>query len=473
MTRRTLTFTLVLACMILITGLHAQDLNQKIDKVVDAFVKLEQFSGTILVAKDGKPIYTRVVGLADRDHGVKNTMDTKFNIGSIGKTITGTAIMQLVEQGKVNLTDPASKYLQGFPHGDKITIHHLLSHTSGLFNYMAHPDYRTKMFTLRSVKDILPLIYDQDLRFKEPGTQYSYSNSGIVCLGAIIENVTGQFYPDYIKEHILDPLDMKDTGIHFLDQVIKNRAVGYRKLSTGQFLRNVFTMPPASADGGLETTVWDLLKFDQALYGDKLISKSSKKKMFTPNLANYGYCWRITEKYSNTIIAHGGGAPGLSASFSRYLNDKITIITLSNIDADRGSLARTIEAIVFGAEYDMPKPPLAEFLYQQMQGDHFNDFIRNFQSILDKNEYRVTNSNILNFFGYDLLASNKTDMAIVIFKLNTDLFPKEANPYDNLGDAYLQKGDNESAKKTFQKALAIDPNFSSSKEKLEKLMKNP
>jgi CubicO group peptidase (beta-lactamase class C family) len=473
MTRKNITLTLILTCMILITGLHAQDMNKKIDEVVNAFVKLEQFSGTILVAKDGKPIYTRAVGLADRDHGTKNTLDTKFNIGSIGKTITGTAIMQLVDQGKVKLTDPASKYLKGFPHGDGITIHHLLSHTSGLFNYMGHPDYQSKMNTLRSVEDILPLIYDQDLVFDIPGKRYSYSNSGIVCLGAIIENVTGQSYPNYIREHILDPLGMKDTGINFLDQVIENRAVGYRKLPTGQFMRNVFMMPPASADGGLETTVWDLLKFDQALYRDKLISKESKKKMFTPNLANYGYCWRITEQYGNTIIAHGGGAPGVSASFSRYLNDKYTIITLSNNDADRGSLARTIEAIVFGAEYEMPRPPLAEFLVQQIQGGNFDDLIKNFQSILDENGYRVTNSNVLNFFGYDLLSANKTDMAVAILKLNTDLFPKEANPYDSLGDAYLQKGDHESAKKAFQNALALDPNFSSSKEKLEKLIKNP
>jgi len=459
--------------MILITDLYAQNLNQKIDEVVDAYVKLEQFSGTILVAKDGKPIYTRAVGFADRDHGVKNTMDTKFNIGSIGKTITGTAIMQLVERGEIELTDPASQYLTGFPHGNGITIHHLLSHTSGLYNYMGNPDYQTKMFTLRSVKDILPLIYDQELVFDKPGSQYSYSNSGIVCLGAIIENVTGQTYPAYIQEHILDPLGMKNTGINFLDQIVENRAVGYSKLPTGQFIRNVFSMPPASADGGLETTVWDLLKFDQALYKDKLISTESKNKMFTPNLANYGYCWRITEKYGNTIISHGGGAPGVSASFSRYLNDKYTIITLSNNDADRGSLARTIEALVFGGEYNLPRPLLAEFLYQQMQGDNFNDFIKNFQSILDKNGYSVNNSNILNYFGYNLLSANKINMAIAIFKLNIDLFSNEANPYDSLGDAYLQKGDHELAKKAFQKALAIDPNFSSSKEKLEKLMEKP
>lgn len=470
MKQRYFKYMIVLVSIILLSNLYSQDLNQKIDEVVDASVKLELFSGTILVAKDGKPIYTRAVGYADRDHGVKNKLDTKFNIGSIGKTITGTAIMQLVEKGKIRLTDPASLYLPDFPYGDEITIHHLLSHTSGLYNYMAHPDYRAKMSTLRNISDFLPLIYDQDLVFDKPGSQFSYSNSGIVCLGAIIEKVTGQTYPNYIQEYILDPLGMKDTGINFLEQIVENRAVGYIKLPSSQFLRNVFQMPPTSADGGLETTVWDLLTFDQALYTDEIISEESKSKMFTPNLAHYGYCWRISERYGNTVISHGGGAPGISASFSRYIKDRYTIITLSNNDADRGSLARTIEAIVFGKDYNLPRQPLGEFLYQQIHGTNFNEFINNFKSILDKNGYSINNSNILNNFGYNLLSADKIDMAVAIFKINIDLFPHEANPYDSLGDAYLQKGDQESAKEAFQKALTIDPEFSSSKEKLEKLM---
>jgi CubicO group peptidase (beta-lactamase class C family) len=276
MKKRNTALVFITSWTLLISGIYAQELNRKIDEVMNAFVKLDQFSGTVLVAKDGKPLYAKAFGEADKDHHVKNTLDTKFNIGSIGKTFTGTAIMQLAERGKLKVTDPASKYLDGFPFGDKITIHHLLSHTSGTFNYFAHPEFQNKMFTIRSVNDALPLIYDQNLRFETPGEQFLYSNSGIVILGAIIEKITGQRYSSYIRENILQPLGMNDTGINYLEQIIENRASGYVKSPTSTFSRNIFAVPPANADGGIETTVGDMLKFDQALYGDKLVGEIYK-----------------------------------------------------------------------------------------------------------------------------------------------------------------------------------------------------
>jgi CubicO group peptidase (beta-lactamase class C family) len=473
MKKRNTALVFITSWTLLISGIYAQELNRKIDEVMNAFVKLDQFSGTVLVAKDGKPLYAKAFGEADKDHHVKNTLDTKFNIGSIGKTFTGTAIMQLAERGKLKVTDPASKYLDGFPFGDKITIHHLLSHTSGTFNYFAHPEFQNKMFTIRSVNDALPLIYDQNLRFETPGEQFLYSNSGIVILGAIIEKITGQRYSSYIRENILQPLGMNDTGINYLEQIIENRASGYVKSPTSTFSRNIFAVPPANADGGIETTVGDMLKFDQALYGDKLVGEIYKQKMFTPNLNNYGYCWRISEKFGNIIISHSGGAPGVSANFQRYITDKYTIIVLSNYDVDRGNVARTIEAILFGAEYEMPRPTCEEFLYKIMNEQGTDFLLKNYRSLLNENKYPISNSAPLNLFGYGLLQEHALDNAIAIFELNIKLFPDEANSYDSLGDGYLQKGDKESAIKAFKKALEIDPDFSSSKEKLEILMKNP
>ena len=464
-------FFLVNALLIFFFGvsLFAQNLNRKIDEVVNAYVALDQFSGTILVAKDGKPIYTRACGEGDKDFGVKNNLKTKFNIGSIGKTFTGTAIMQLAEQGKLDVSDPASKYLEGFPWGDDITIHHLLSHTSGTFNYFAHPEFRNRMFTIRSVNDALPLIYDQALRFEPPGSQFSYSNSGIVLLGAIIEKVTGETYADYIREHIHAPLGMNNTRINYLEEVVDNRAAGYIKTITGKFIKNIFSVPPANADGGIETNVEDMLKFDQALYGDELISEASKQKMFTPNLAQYGYCWRIDERHGNTVVEHGGGAPGINAMFSRFIDDKYTLIVMSNYDGGAIPVARTIESILFGVPYEMPKPRLAEFLYQYMEENGIEDLERSWETVLNENHYYVPNSVLLNGAGYTLLGENKTDMAIAVFKINTELFPDEANPYDSLGDAYRQKGDIEAAIASYTKALEIDPEFTSSKANLERL----
>ncbi len=379
--------------------------------------------------------------------------------------------MQLVEKGKLKVTDTASRYLEDFPFGDKITIHHLLTHTAGTSNYFAHPDFHAKMFSIRSVNDALPLIYDQELLFDTPGEQFSYSNSGIVILGAIIEKITGQSYPDYIKENIHKPVGMDDTGINYLDEVVENRATGYVKSSSGAFTINIFMVPPANADGGIETTVGDLLKFDQALYGEKLLSEESKRKMFTPFKNNYGYCWRIEKRYDNTIVGHSGGAPGVNAIFRRYVDDKYTLIVLSNYTGTSISFPNTLEAIIFGDNYEMPKPTLAEFLYKTMIENGSDNSMENIERLLTDNGYEINSSRTLNSLGYTLLSEKKIDLAIEIFKLNVRKFPDEANPYDSLGEAYMIKGDIETSTKYYKKALKIDPNFENAEKMLEVLQK--
>ena len=233
--------------MLLVGELRAQGLADKIDTVMAEYARLDLFSGTVLVARSGDIVYAEAFGEANKDHHVANILETRFNIGSIGKTFTGVAMMQLVERGKVELTAPVVRYLPDFPYGDAITIHHLLSHTSGMFNYMAHPDYRARMSSLRSIDDLLPLIYDQDLVFDTPGEAYAYSNSGIVVLGAVIEKVTGQPYPQVIHDNILAPAGMTDTGIHFWDQVVPDRAMGYTRRYSGR--RHVGDLPGAARIG--------------------------------------------------------------------------------------------------------------------------------------------------------------------------------------------------------------------------------
>jgi CubicO group peptidase (beta-lactamase class C family) len=442
--------------------------SEQIDEVVREYADLEQFAGSVLVARDGETIYAKAFGEADKDHHVENNLKTKFNIGSIGKVFTGVAIMQLAQAGKLNLTDPASTYLKDFPWGDQIQIRHLLSHTAGTFNYFAHPDFREKISSIRSVDDALPLIYDQDLRFEPPGREFSYSNSGIVLLGAIIESVTGQTYPDYIQQHIFQPLGMEETGINYLEEVVPHRARGYTRTPTGRFTSNIFTVPPANADGGIETTVGDLLKFDQALYGDELLGSEWKERMFTPNLESYGYCWRLDERHGNLVTGHSGGAPGVSASFYRFTGDRYTIIVLSNHTGGAGGVARAIEAILYGDEYEPPKPRLAEFLYQTMEEKGVEYVSDNFDNLLNENGYEIRSSWALVMLGYDLLGEGKVEMAIEVFKQNIRLFPDEANPYDCLGDAYVQKGEIDLAKDAYKKALARDPEFESAR-KLKEL----
>jgi CubicO group peptidase (beta-lactamase class C family) len=461
----------IITISILAFSSFAQNFVEKVNTVMDQYMKLDQFSGTILVAKDGNIIYGKALGEANKDFHFKNTLDTKFNIGSIGKTFTAIAILQLVDQKKLQLNDPASKYLKDFPFGDKITIHHLLTHTAGTFNYFAHPDFFNKMNRIRSVSDALPLIYDQKLLFDTPGEKHAYSNSGIIILGAIIESISGQNYHEFIRQNILVPSGMKNTGINFLEQVVENRAEGYNKSATGKTTKNTYMVPPANADGGIETTVGDMLKLDQALYGNTLLSEESKDKMFTPFLNDYGYCTRVENKFGNLVVGHGGGAPGVSAQFRRYLNDKLVIIVLSNYSGGAINVFNTIESIYFGQDYDYPKPSFLEFLFDKMISEGIDYTIMNIDKLMKSGGYQPRSDRELNMLGYELMGENKVDEAIAVFKINVKLFPDIPNPYDSLGDAYLQIGDTENAIKNFKIALEKDPNFESAKMKLGKLLK--
>jgi CubicO group peptidase (beta-lactamase class C family) len=460
-------------CLIFVVVMYknvpAQDLQQKINEVMTQYADLDQFSGSVLIAQNGHVLYVNAFGEADKDQHVKNTPNTKYNIGSIGKTFTAISILQLEEQGLLKTTDPVMKHLPDFPFGEKITIHHLLTHTAGTYNYFAHPDFGTQFFKIRSVSDALPLIYEQPLRFSKPGEQFLYSNSGIVILGAVIEKISSKSYPDYIKEHILIPAGMNNTGIHYLEEIVENRAVGYHKSPSGRIQRNIFMVPPANADGGIETTVYDMLAYDQALYSEKLISKESKRKMFTPFLNGYGYCMRIRKEYGNMVVGHKGGAPGVSASFERFLDDKYVIIVLSNYTGGASHVANTLELIIFGKEYREPQRSVTEFLYQYITKEGGDYVLKNAEELLRENGYIVTSSGPLNMLGYELLGDDKTEMAIAVFKINIQLFPDEANPYDSLGDAYLKNGEKEEAKKCFKKAIQIDPNFEASIRKLNEL----
>lgn len=472
MGRKQLILCFIVLKILCFSAVTAREIEQNIDAVVQDFLKLDQFSGSILLGQEGKILYAKAFGEADKDHHVMNTLDTKFNIGSIGKTFTAIAIMQLAEKGKLKVSDPVIKYLPDFPYGDEITIHHLLTHTSGMYNYFAHPEFATQMYRIRSVSGALPLIYDQELRFDTPGERFSYSNSGIVVLGAVIEKLSGQRYPEYLMEHILTPAGMNDTNINYFEQVVENRASGYIKSPSGRYIRNIFRAPPANADGGIESTAYDMLKYDQAIYTNKLISAESWEKMSTDYGNEYGYCFRVYNRYGNKIVGHSGGAPGLNASFYRYLDDQYILIVLSNYSDGAIPVAHAIAAVIFGEEYIPPRPDVEEFLYRHLKDKGEEAVLNNIKTLLSENGYEIDSSRPLNRTGYQLLNENDIDMAIGFFKLNIRLFPEEANGYDSLGDAYIRLGDKEEAIVSFQKALEKDPDFQVTKDKLDQLLQN-
>ncbi len=456
-----------------------QSVIEKIDEIVKAEVQYDLFSGTVLVAENGEIIYSGAFGYAHRDHEVPNKLNTRFNIGSIGKTFTATLIMQLVQEGKINLSDSLSKYLPDFPHyqKDKIQIKHLLNHSSGLANYMAHEKYDKQWHELRKIDDALLLIYDQNLLF-EPGTKFRYSNSGMVVLGAIIEKVTGMQYKDYLKQRILDPLGMKDSGIFYPEDVVPNRAIGYDNISSDQYRSEVLREMPAFSDGGLRSTVTDMLKFDQALYGEELLTEEYKEIMWTPvgPHETYAYGWSVFPFHGTKIIYHNGGLPGFNSEFRRYPEKGYTIIVLSNYSGDPAfELTIKIEALLLGLPYRLATKFDLDYrrgMFYQLQQEDYEKALEFFGKSLKSDEphlpslYQSARTRIIGEFDQEA-AIEELDRYIKLADENTR--PSIAAAWWRKGVAYEQLEKTKKAIKCYEKSLELDPEFEHAKESLQKI----
>lgn len=335
-----------------------------IDGFMAALVEQDQFSGSLLVAKDGKVLISKGYGMANIEVEVPNTPQTKFRLGSVTKQFTAMAILQLQQQGKLNVQDPICRYIQDCPEAwQPITIHHLLTHTSGIHNFTTSSSYAELKKQSTSVIKIVEQFRDLPLDFV-PGERWSYSNSGYIVLGHIIEEVSGQPYAIFLQNNIFEPLQMADTGYDDNRKVITHRAAGYSNTTVNA---DYIDMSIPYAAGGLYSTVEDVFLWEQALYTGKLIPLSPQNQMFTPFVPipvdaratmglspntgeSYGYGWRIGKQFDRLWIAHGGGIEGFAAKFDRYPDDKVTIIVLSNLESARaGDIALEIARMIFAA----------------------------------------------------------------------------------------------------------------------------
>jgi D-alanyl-D-alanine carboxypeptidase len=336
---------------------HAQDLASKFDTILSGYQKNRAFIGSALIAKGGKVIFEKGYGMASVELDVPNGPDTKFRLGSITKQFTSTAILQLEEQGKLSVSDTACKYLPECPETWKaITIHQLLSHTSGIPSYTDGPEFakpRMMRIPLKPV-EILMLTKDKPLEF-QPGEKWKYDNSGYIFLGVIIEKVSGEKYADYLNKHIFGVLDMNDSGYDDSNVILKNRAQGYRSVTDGFRNADYLDMSLPYAAGSLYSTVNDLYRWDRALYTDKVLSKASREKMWTPVKNDHAYGWAVGQAHQRKQIAHGGGINGFSTFIARYPDDDALVIVLSNNErAAAGAIASGLAGILFGEKVDLP-----------------------------------------------------------------------------------------------------------------------
>ena len=317
----------------------------EIDSYLNSLVAENKLSGAVLVAKDGVTVASKAAGIANKATGAPITLSTKFNLGSLNKMFTAVAIAQLAQAGRLSFTDPISKHLPDYPNkevADKVTIHQLLTHTSGLGMYWNEKfmAQREKMVTVAAH---LPLFASDPLLFA-PGEKFQYSNSGYMVLGAIIEKLSGQDYYSYVQEHIYKPAGMTETGFYEPGKEIPNLAIGYSKMSPdGKKLEeardntNMREVKGGPAGGGY-STVGDLVKFHVALRSHKLLNEEFTKLVTTGKvdaggpIGRYGYGFGDKVFDGKHIVGHNGGSPGISANFEMYPELGYTAVILMNTD---------------------------------------------------------------------------------------------------------------------------------------------
>jgi CubicO group peptidase (beta-lactamase class C family) len=345
----------------------ALDLAGRMDAYLKAAHKLNWFSGSVLVARGGQIVLSRGYGMANYELDVPNTPQTKFRLGSVTKQFTSMAIMQLEAQGKLKVTDTLKTFFPDYPKGDKITIRHLLTHTSGIPNFTASPEYEKTMTLPTTPLEAVGKFKSMPLEFA-PGEKLAYSNSGYVILGAIIEKASGTTYEKFVRENIFQPLGMNDSGYDHFEEIIKNRASGYEYPDGKRANTRYLDMSIPYAAGSLYSSVEDLYKWDRALYTEKLLPKASLDQMFTPydfkgtlsavpglNKDTYGYGWMINLFAGRKEIHHSGGVNGFTTDILRFPDDDACVIVLNNsMTAYTGEVSTALANYLFDQAVEMP-----------------------------------------------------------------------------------------------------------------------
>lgn len=457
----------------------SQNKAEKIDDLLKRYNEYGLFNGSALVAENGKVIFKSGYGFANMEWKVPNTPDTKFRIGSISKQFTATIIMQLVEEGKIKLDGKLTDYLPNYRKdtGDKVTIHELLNHTSGILSYTSMPNVWSDSLRNHYDQDyMIKHFHSGDLQF-EPGTQYTYNNTGYYLLGVIAEKVTGKKLGQLLKERIFAPLEMTNTASEDDEIVIDKKASGYLKFGKSYRLDPYFYMPNVLGAGQMYSTVEDMVKWDQVLYTNKILSEESKEKMFTPYLANYGYGWGIstdTIKGTNEITkitAHSGGINGFNTFFIRLLKNKQMIAIFSNAgNAPLNEMAGEIINILYDQKFNYPKKTISDVIADVIDKDGIDAAIDKYRKLKElENDNYDFSENQLNTLGYSYLQKGDVEIALAVFKLNIEAFPKSFNPYDSYAEALMTNGDKDEAIKYYEKSLELNPGNTNGIEQLKKL----
>ncbi len=452
---------------------HAVPASQtaEIDGLMSTIYQRGQFNGAVLVAVHGNTIYRKGFGKANFQTGAEFTPETPSNVGSVTKQFTAMSIMMLAERGKLSYDDLVSKYIPEISrsaHLNQITLRQLLNHTSGIPDY---GDLGIDDSGLSQQGLILALLKKDDL-LAEPGLKYQYSNPGYALLAIVVERVSGKRFGDFLEQEIFAPLGMSNTFVY--DAPSKKNAqsaIGY-----GQFGQVDDGGPTAiPGDGGIYSTIDDLLKWDQALYTERLVHQSTLAEAFTPGkvqqgTSSYGFGWNIEQDGGSKYLWHTGNNAGFRAFIGRHLDERVTVIMLTNKgNSKRQNINTAIQNILADRPYVLPKQSGAEKLYKTIHESGIRAALEQYRTLKRSSDFDLGESE-LNTLGYQLLyGDRRAGDAIAVFKLNAREHPVSSNAFDSLGEAYQVNGETDLAIISYRFAILLDPSNGHAATELKKL----
>lgn len=460
----------------------------RIDSLLQQYASLDQFSGSILVARKDTVILAKGYGLANREWNIPAQASTRFRIASLTKQFTGMLIMQLKQAGKLDLQSPVSKYLPWYPRriGDRVTIHQLLTHTAGIPNFTNRPDFfSTTARQEFSTRDFV-LKYCTDSLESRPGTRFNYSNTGYYILGAVIEEITHKSFAEVLKEQILDVAGMTDSGVDVPDNIIADRASGYEQpYGVWQNARFINTASTIGAAGDMYSTVQDLYRWNRALYGDKLLNEANKKILFTPALNDYAYGIGVVkiriggEKDSVVLMAHTGGINGFRAKILRIPDTEEVIIALSNTSddfstADISAITLNMLLALHDQPYTAPATHIVTETGKKLLTGSVGEAISFYQQAKNNPVYDTSHAMVrLESLGRYLSDIGRRKDGIAILKFNTELFPGSAQAHDSYADELEEDNQLREAVIHYRKTLLLDPTNQHARRALQRLGQKP
>jgi len=334
---------------------QAQDVPAQMEQVIHYYTARNEFMGSALVARDGKVLLSKGYGSANLEWKIPNSPTTKFRLGSITKQFTAASILLLQERGKLSLQDPVKKYLPDAPAAwDKVTIFHLLTHTSGIPNFTSFPDHPALNTLATTPEKLVARFRDKSLEF-QPGEKWAYSNSGYVLLGLLLEKISGQSYAAFLQQNLFDPLGMKNSGYDSSTTILPERASGYAPSPEGPQNAAYAHMSIPFSAGALYSTTEDLLRWEQGLFGGKVLKPESLKQMTTPFKSDYALGLGVHATKGRQVVEHGGGIEGFNTQLSYYPEEHLAVIVLGNLNGGApGAIAEKLAAAALGEKVVLP-----------------------------------------------------------------------------------------------------------------------